>query len=893
MNTLTQFVAFDLETTGLDFDHDSIIEIAMIKFIDGKLGESYTKTISPQVEVRDFILKLTGLDQKEIESSSPFSYHATEIEDFIGDLPLVAHNSRFDIHFLNKELRKAGRPGLDNPVIDSLLCSRIAWPMAPNHKLETLVHFLELDVTTAHRALPDAIHCGEVFIRAQGTFASQPIEVQEAMAAMSEGTSLDSLFEGSSARNKFDFKPHTNQLKTRPSPIEPSKQITLEDLFGSEDKEGVFHQEFDHYKFRRSQFQYAQSALKGLENDQFLSLEAETGIGKTLGYLAALAVWSQTNDARVVLSTGTRQQQNQIIDKTLPIIHKYFPLKATVVKGRDNYLCLRKYSFYLNHRKDTLSQEDREHFLTLIPWLAITQTGEISENSGFNPLRNRILWQKLKGDGRTCQGPSCQEEFKCFSFKARERAVKSQLLIINHALFFKDLEFDFALLPSWDRIIFDEAHQLIKQGPHHLGQHLMFYTLRNHFQLIHNPYAQSTGLIHALLKAPEALPAEFKLAEEILQQMESLEKKFHRFLGKIGKKISKQKVPSDRYAYTENFNTLLNLSPEPIYSALSVLIESCTQLTDLLNADNHQAAEFAQGLLSFRLELDSFQSQLRHIVEADQEGQVYWVQDWHNPHKLQLHSAPGHLSQIFNDKLFPWLRSALFTSATLTPNGQFDFFKNQIGLRKTSRTQEFRFESPFSQNQMTVKLMQGMSKGGSKGHHQETAAWLKEYLAQENHSTLVLYTSVAQLMNHQKTLKDHTQGRLLLSQHIDGTIDNLLGIFKKEKGSILLGNQVFWEGVDCPGDELETIIIPKLPFPNPFEPRLAWMSQQIEANGGNPFQELHVPLALLELKQGMGRLIRTEQDQGTLIILDNRVVKAPYGKQFHKLWNSQHEIISP
>lgn len=895
MKLIEEFIAFDLETTGLDFDKDAIIEIAMVKFSQGKVVESYSQTINPHVEVREFILQLTGMNQEEINQAKAFSEHATEIQAFIGTLPLVAHNSKFDIHFLNKEFGKIDIAPITNPVIDSLLCSRIAWPESPNHKLETLVQFLELEETNAHRALPDAIHCGEVFIHAQKIYQTFDPELTEALSAMAEFTSLESLFDTPDARDKFDFQPYTfrNQEQvplSQPSTSE-SPTYELKDLFGSQTEQGIFHEAIPGYQFRQSQYDYAESVLKGLNGDQFLSLEAGTGIGKTLAYLSALAIWTQSQTARVVISTGTKQQQNQIIQKALPVLNKYFDFKFSVIKGRDNYLCLRKYAFYLNQRNQTLSVDDREHFLTLIPWVSKTLTGDISENSGFNPMRNRILWQKLKGEGRSCQGPQCQDEYKCYAFEARKKATQSQVMLINHALFFKDLELDFSLLPSWDRIIFDEAHQLFKQGPQHLGSHFMFYTLRNHFQLIHNPYAENTGLIHALISDEDSLPQESALSQEILEDMQTLERKVHRFFGKLGKKISKLKLNTDRFRYQEGFATLFNLTPEPIYTAIAELIGKCQQLHELLSQEDHKAAEFAQGLISFRLALQDFQSQFRHIVAADQEDQVFWVQDWHNPHKLQLHSAPGDLSALLSEKLYPWLRSALFTSATLTPNGSFDFFKKQMGLKSTSRTKEFTFASPYLESQMKLQLMSGLSKGGSKEHSKETADWLKSYLPQHKESTLILYTSVAQLMNHQKALRDHLEGRNLLSQHIDGGIDNLLGLFKKQKGSILQGNQIFWEGLDCPGDELETIIIPKLPFPNPFEPRIAWLAEQIEAKGGNPFNELHIPLALLELKQGMGRLIRSEQDRGTIIILDNRVVRAGYAKQFHKLWNGQHEVI--
>lgn len=902
MNSLSNFIAFDLETTGLDYDNDSIIEIAMVKFENNQVVDTYSETIHPGVEVREFILNLTGLNQEEIQASLPFSNFAQSIVKFIGDSTLVAHNSKFDMHFLSKELKKCGIEDFNNPSIDTLLCSRIAWPEAPNHKLETLVQFLELPQSTAHRALPDAIHCGEVFIQAQLQYQGLQAPVLEALGAMSKGTSVATLFHSDSLDTKVDFSPFTLRQSQAPSqqtqqaqqsqqPQVDQPQLSLEDLFGSQQTPGLFHKEIPGFQFRSSQFEYAQSVLQGLEQDQFLSLEAGTGTGKTLAYLSALAVWSQTNDSRVVLSTGTRQQQSQVLNKALPLLQNHFQLKSQVVKGRDNYLCLRKYAFYLNHRDSTLSVDDREHFLTLIPWVAKTTSGDISENSGFNPMRNRILWHKLKGEGRTCQGPQCQDEFKCFSFESRKKAAQSQLLIINHALFFKDLELDFALLPSWDRIIFDEAHQLIKQGPHHLGSHLMFYTLRNHFQLIHNPYSDQTGLIHALMQDPESLTQEAELAQSILEQMQTLERKFHRFLGKLGKSIQKLKPKSDRFQYSEGFSTLFNLSPEALNTAIEALIESCQSLYILLSEDNHQAAEFSQGLLSFRLALEDFQSQFRHLIEADQEDQVFWVQEWHNPHKLQIHSSPGQLDKIIGEKLFPWLRTGIFTSATLTPNGSFDFFRQQIGLHKSSRTQERIFESPYSLDQIQVKILNTHNKGGSKEHSQETIKWLQTYLPQHQESTLILYTSVAQLMTHQKNLRDQLEGRQLLSQHIDGGIDNLLGLFKKQKGSILLGNQVFWEGLDCPGEELETLIIPKLPFPNPFEPRLAWMSQKIEEAGGNPFQELHIPLALLELKQGMGRLIRSEQDRGTLIILDNRAHRSGYAKQFQKLWNSQYELI--
>tara|TARA_B110000483_G_scaffold236583_1_gene309944 strand:+ start:2105 stop:4816 length:2712 start_codon:yes stop_codon:yes gene_type:complete len=897
MNSVKNFIAIDLETTGLDYTSDVIIEVALAKFENGQVTDSLSVLVQPAVELRDFILKLTGLNREELSQAEVFSFYARKIVEFIGDSPLIAHNAQFDLHFLNKELQAAGEAKLNQDVYDSLLCSRIAWPHSPNHKLVTLVDFLELNQTSAHRALPDAIHAGEVFLRAQETFENFQPEVVSAMSAISEGTSLEKIFNETSAKERIDFKPFTHKENKSSQPSElssnkvPSKEISLEDFFGTEETPGILSQDLSNFKFRKEQLFYAKNILKALKNNQFLCIEAETGIGKTLGYLGALAIWSQTSSERVVLSLGTRQQQNQIIQKTLPIIEKHFNLKTSVLKGRDNYLCLRKYAFYLNHRVDTLSITDREHFLTLIPWVAKTTTGDISENSGFNPLRNRILWSKLKGDGRSCQGPECEVDHECYSFQSRRVANQSQLIIVNHALFFKDLELDFSLLPSWDRIIFDEAHQLIKQGPHHLGSNLMFYSLRNQFQLIHNPYSEKTGLLHSLMKEAELLPQEAEICTTILEQMQNLERKFHKFLMKLGKQITKTKPRSDRFAFSEPLASTFSLTPDAVYTALEELIESSDQLSKYLSQDNHQAIEYAQGLHSFRLALEDFQSQLRHLVSGEEANTVYWIQDWHNPHKIQIHSAPGQLDKDLGAKLFPWLRTGIFTSATLTPNGNFDFFKNQIGLQSTPRTQEYSIKSHFKQDQITVKLMKGMHKGGSKEHSQDVVDWMASYIKENHESTLILYTSVAQLLQHQKVLSSQIENKLLLAQHLDGGIDNLLGMFKKQPGSILMGNQVFWEGLDCPGKELETIIIPKLPFPNPFEPRIAWMSKQIEENGGNPFQELHIPLALLELKQGMGRLIRSEDDLGTIIILDNRVVNSPYGRQFQNLWKSNHEIL--
>lgn len=893
MNSIPSFVAIDLETTGLDFEKDEIIEVALVRFENGVPVEDVDYLVKPtSATLRPFIENLTGISKQDLEDVETFAGVAGKIFSFIGDYPIVAHNASFDFKFLTQTFAKVGISFESHVVWDSLTVSRIAYQNIPNHRLDTLVQALDIPRSRAHRALPDADACGRLFVMALEKIAEEDSWLYDALSKVSENTNWSLVWPVNETSNaSLSYKLPDVPLEDFPS---KSQTPRVSEFFR---EDGILAKKMSGYKFRHNQQDLASVVERNMHKGGLCVLEAPTGSGKSLGYLIAAANKAVSGE-RVVVSTATRALQEQLWNHDIPLVSDLYDgkLKASILKGRENYLCLRKFEEILSSPKTMLLPEERDSFMAILPWVYTTATGDVNECSSFSQGRNRVLWSKMSSSAKSCLGERCPNFNKCPALAAKRRAMNSNLLLINHSLFMADMSLDFALLPLYEHIIFDEAHRLPEISNQALCRTVSFFGLRNVIKTLVPSRTNQDGLIAEI---ESRVPAEntevLEGCANLLETLGELEKALHRFFMKIGKKLTKQKNRNG-FAYTSSVMAEYDADPGTFldqYAKALKLVEKISAMTSHMDASVTGLVHDLNGRMT---EISRFVSDFEFLVKACREDWVFFMEEPFNPHTIKLHAYPLKSGATWKEKFYPWIKSATFTSATLAIQGDLTYYVQKMGMNmqdpKKPPFVRVYSESSTKESRQSVMVAKYLPKPSLPEYNEALNQTLCEILPEVEENSMVLFTSISAMMKAQAALAPifAQKKKLLLCQHVDGSLDGLVAMFRKERGACLLGCQSLWEGVDFPGDALKLLVIPKLPFPNPMEPLVAGISAKMKADGQNSFKDYFVPEAYMELRQGLGRLLRTEEDSGKILILDSRVVMEHYGKTFMRIWNMKQNV---
>ncbi|MBO7550535.1 MAG: DEAD/DEAH box helicase [Fibrobacter sp.] len=893
MKKIPDFVAVDLETTGLEFESDEIIEVALVRFVKGKPGDSLDFLVKPdRAELRPFIECLTGIAKADLDAAEGFADIAGKICEFIGDLPLVAHNAAFDSRFLKNSLKKVGIDYENHPFWDSLTFSRIAYQDAPNHRLDTLVQMLNIERSRAHRALPDADACGRLFVMAFEKISAMDPWLVDALKRVGEGSDWESVF----GKAKGEWKAPQYKLPDVPAaaPLPQEKAPRVSEFF----KENGFLSMFvENFVPREMQQDYASIVERNMYKGGICVLEAPTGSGKTLAYLVSAANKAVSGE-RVVISTATRALQEQLWKNELPQLMGIYngKLIPAILKGRDNYLCLRKFE-ELSSSSSLLLGEELDSFMALIPWVLSTETGDINECASFSVGRNRVLWSKLASNASSCLGEKCPHYAKCPALAAKRRALGANLLLVNHSLFLADLALDFALLPPYEHIVFDEAHRLPAASNQSFGRAISFFTFRNIIKTLVPSRDGRGGLIESIKsRLPEASPATVEKLDQLTLSLNEMEKALHRLFMKLGKKIGKMKLSRSGLMFANGIQADYDVDPTSFLDAYAaVKSASDAAFADIRNEKSVDGLlNDAEGRLA---EMDRYMADFEFIAKAGRKDWVCCLEEPFNPHTLKMYAYPLHFESVWTEKFYSWIKSATFTSATLAVQNSVEYFMHRMGMDRLASTKKpfYRVysEQPVSSGRRSVYVTKYLPKPSAPEFVDAMNQTLVEVLPNVEENTMVLFTSVAAMLKAQAALAPAfaSKNKLLLCQNVDGSLDSLVTMFRKERGACLLGCQSLWEGVDFPGDALKLLVITKLPFPNPSDPIVAGLSNEYKERGENPFKSYYVPEAYMEMRQGFGRLLRTEGDSGKVLILDNRVVTEHYGKTFQKIWNFKQKFL--
>lgn len=931
LSSLQSFIALDLETTGTDPQVDRVMEIGLVRFEDGRPVATLSHLIDPKAEIPLRIQALTGIHPGMVKGKPSFADLRSEIAAFSGDLPLVAHSASFDREFLAAEFRRAGAP-FGAPVYDTLELSRVVMPRAKSHRLSSLCQELKIKLERAHRAEDDAWAAGMLFLKLLAKIDQMDLGLIQLILRTGQTGDwpLAPLFEESLERRLEAGEqpshvmqwvtPFEGELHDRPDEKtdEYPLRIDPERVLKILGPDGEISEAFPAYEHRKQQLDMALAVTEAFNAGQHVLVEAGTGTGKSLAYLVPAFAWAKKNGERVAIATHTITLQEQLWEKDIPFLQsalkgtKLDGVQAAVVKGRPNYICLRKWEESAMGADFLTTDEARTFQIRLAAWLAETETGDKAELNLVGEADRQ--WADVMSETETCLGPKCKWfRSHCFAYRARKRARDADVMILNHALLFADINAGREILPPYRHLILDEAHHMEEVATGALGVNVENWDLRA--ALAHLWRAAGQGFLYNVKRR---LPAEVRFparppiglpSEDLIEALIDRTRDCRQATEELFR-LCVDLVDSNGTTVEEGGAGQLRLTPAVrsgrLWEALEIMrgnaVNRLKQLAEGLALLAGEIAEMqpplkdGEGLVA---EIQKYASaigvtagEIDEVLLKPGPDDVTWIEMSARGDRVRvaLRSAPINVGELLREEVWEKLRSVVLSSATLAVGSSFEHLKWRLGLNGLApdKVRSLLVSSPFNYREQSLVLVPEdlpSPKGLSDKEWTEVVRnFLAQYLVQSGGRTLVLFTSHRQLRQIYNDLKPvlEQEGLILLGQGLDGTRGRLVEEFKAGDRMILFGSLSFWEGVDIPGDELTSVVMIKLPFSPPGDPVLEARTEDLEKRGQSAFAQLSLPQAIIRFKQGFGRLIRTSSDKGVVILLDTRVLpgQTRYGQQF-------------
>jgi ATP-dependent DNA helicase DinG len=603
------------------------------------------------------------------------------------------------------------------------------------------------------------------------------------------------------------------------------------------------------YEHRPGQIRMAQAVLSAIRRNHHLCVEAGTGTGKTLAYLLPVIF----SDKRVVISTATKNLQEQLFSKDIPFLERALDRKFSVcyMKGRSNYLCWNKLE-EIEGGAYLFSPHDPQYLRLIKKWVQKTTTGDRAELSELP--EDILLWHHLDARRETCTGQRCRNFDACFVTRVRQQALQSDIIIVNHHLFFADLALrqgDFgSVLPDYSVLVFDEAHELEDVATQYFGVMISNYRVEE--------LARDADRVLS-----ETGTASSFLSDQIAKLLERSKEFFVRFLAKDGRYVLQPLGTGAGIRRGPGGGDALGDAYGVLQSQLEVLrtgLENLPVQGDSVEALARRASEL--------------QEDLAVILESESREHVFWCEI--RGRGVFLWASPINISTIMKERLFSRVDSAILTSATLSTGENFKFTKSRLGIEVAD---ELIVPSHFDfRHQSILYIPRNIPEPREEGWVRSACKELEIILTASRGRAFLLFTSYSQMEQVYTSL----QTKLEFPMFIQGEMSKsaLLDSFRKTPNAVLFGTGSFWQGVDVQGEQLSCVVIDKLPFSVPSDPVVAARIAQINESGGNAFYDYQIPTATILLKQGMGRLIRSKTDRGILALLDKRILTKSYGRMF-------------
>ena len=647
---------------------------------------------------------------------------------------------------------------------------------------------------------------------------------------------------------------------------------------------GTLEKISENFEQRDSQIELLEKICESFNENQIGIFEAGTGVGKSFAYLIPAIIWAAENNERIVISTGTINLQQQIFEKDLPLAQKITgkKIKAVLMKGRQNFICKRRFFDVLSElsKENDLFENEIKTVEQINEWLKTTKTGNKSDLS-FIP--EEALWQRINSESDACLANRCPYKSECFVMKMKKSAIDAQILIVNHHLLFADIESrkrvgydDLAVLPPYHRLVIDEAHGIENAATSFFSESLTKFKIQKQVRLLYrNRKGNQSGLY-------------FKLDDLSTHSYD-----FSEFLALLAQSDVHIQENEDNAkallanAYTFRLNEMsakkagfVMESLQKISIDLTKIISFIRKMIENLSEDDKTSAQVweTRQVLARIEESASFCT--RFIRWRENPDNVFWIE---NGKIIHFNETPIDISPFLYQGVFENLDTVVCTSATLSIANSFNFYLSRVGIEyDNSRLNLAQFSSPFPyRSNVLFTLPVDVPSPEKNDFQMYLENFLQDYIRAASGRTLVLFTSYESLKNTFAATSEFMKNdEIRLLKQGDDDRFRLLECFKNDISSVLFATYSFWEGVDVPGESLSQVIIVKLPFGVPSDPVFASRCEAIEKRGGSSFMELSVPEAIIKFKQGYGRLMRRSDDYGVVTVLDKRLIEKNYGQIF-------------
>jgi Rad3-related DNA helicase/DNA polymerase III epsilon subunit-like protein len=867
---VTDFVAFDLETTGLSPKSDRVLEIGAVRFDSTmrRIGELEV-VVDPGVPIPLAVQRLCGLTDADVAGAPAPVEGVAQLADFCDGAELVAHGAGFDVTFCAGLVPSAfsGRR-----VLDTLEFARILLPTAGSHSLPLLSTAVGIEHLRPHRALSDASATHLLFAHLRRAAQALPAGVLAQMrrVAATAGGELG-LFFGAvvGGEGDPDRRAWAGAQRAAPPPP-PATGPPPQDLVGaatsllaSADQLGGTGAGFE---LRDAQVQMTRAVAQTLQRRRRLIVEAGTGVGKSLAYLLPLALQSRQG-RRAVVATRTITLQEQLMERDLPMVERLVgsAVPAALLKGRNHQLSLRRWQRFLA-TADTATHGldlDRVRFkLKLLAWLAETEHGDRSELH-LNG-HEEMLWRHVESDGGDCLGSACAnwQSNRCFMVAARRTAESASIVVTNHALLLADAATGGQALGEHDALVIDEAHHLEAAATDQLGVSLRAFDV--------------------LVVLDRLGPIDGELGAALGSAREATVRLFGDIKGRIGEALGADHTGnatvglSDEVRAQHGHAVLVRSAEHAVgrWRATAAHLRD-PDLAGSVQADLLPQPDRAdQERLLAAAALDELAAAVERVVLSPRAGHVAWL--GLRAEQGELHEAPVSVADTLRESVFARADTVIATSATLAVGGEFEFTRSRLGLDDAD---ELLLSSPYDfLAQALCILPSDVPPYDDPDHERAVAALVGDTAERLGGSTLALFTGYTPLRRVHALLGKRMEaaGIALLGQGLDGTRRQILASFLANRRTVLLGTSSFWEGIDVPGDALRCVVIAKLPFAVPTDPLVRARTESLS----DPFGQYVLPQAVLRLRQGFGRLIRHGTDRGVVVLCDERLRTRDYGERF-------------
>jgi len=886
-----EYVALDLETTGLDPERDRVIEVGAVVFTLDSVRTTLERLADPGRSIPDAVQRLTGITPEDLAGAPPIETVLNELADLMRDRQPVGHGARLDVDFLVA----AGVWPQNREILDTLDVARILMPGAASHSLPVLAAELGLDQPRPHRALDDADATRQLLVRLRDLAAGLDERLKESIVSLVApyGWAIASFF--SEALTAHAPSP---RLPRPGPPAEPNggpRQRGLSDgppedpsaVAALLDPDGVLASALPDYELREAQLQMVLAVAQIMRRGGRLAVEAGTGTGKSLAYLVPALARAVRCDERVVVSTHTHTLQEQLMLKDIPSLRRWLPwdFDAALLKGRSNYISLRRWRRYL--AEPCRDADELKIKLKVLVWLHDTRTGDRSELRLQGP--EEVYWVRVASDPLDCAGLRCREE-DCFVHRARAAAEQADLVVVNHALLLADVATGGSLIPEYQHLVVDEAHHLEDAATQSLRCEVDGPGLQALLQrlVVEDGGHRRTGLIPEMRLQPPLGASDESLADAEQAALAAVPRCADLF--EAATEWARRQLNGDMSRRDEAVRLLPELREGADWSPLANQAGDAATALSALDGDLRRVVALSREWLGGQepdqalRELEIIRGQLVEAADLVEQAfgrpdpnRVYWLTAPSRSIPIMLRSAPIEVGHLLREHVFRELDTVVLTSASLAVGGSFDYFCSRVGLGPEVET--LLLPSPFEYlDQALVCLPTDVPEPQSEDFDTAVEEMVADVARRLLGRTLALFTSHHQLrsvyagLKHRRDLDEV----LILGQGLDGQRRQVLRTFEESERSLLLGTSSFWEGIDIPGDQLSCVIIVRLPFSVPTEPVFAARAERLR----DPFLQYALPQAALRLKQGFGRLIRRRDDRGAVVILDNRILERDYGRAF-------------